>query len=375
MIKAMTCALILWISATVSAEAYPMASKRPDVFSILRNVSQQTGVPYNVFHTFGAIESTFNPRARTGSYKGLFQLSNSEFDKYGGGKIYDPEDNARAFAGLVKNNASTFKSETGKDPNVFDLYMMHQQGTQGYLEHVANPDQPAWRSMYATGEGQQKGPGWAKKAIWGNLPSSAKRQFGSVDNVTSGDFLNAWKARVVKLGSNDDIAAGGGSPPLQGQRVSFPERNQYTNGPLPEDAGVRSIGDRSLKSPTGGDVPAILPMPSSRSATIGSPDNKGYGQIGGSGQDWPDTPSQAPQGAVVPPIPSSAPSQTSNASGGPDFPWPGTAPLNWTAGGLVPGASVPTSTPPSSPGPVGIAGGIRPAPLFSQFFSSLFGGF
>jgi hypothetical protein len=37
------------------------------------------------------IESSGNPNAITGKYKGLYQLSDSEFSRYGGrGSIFDP---------------------------------------------------------------------------------------------------------------------------------------------------------------------------------------------------------------------------------------------------------------------------------------------
>ena len=38
------------------------------------------------------IESDFDPKQRTGSYIGLFQLSRSEFRKYGSGDITSPRD-------------------------------------------------------------------------------------------------------------------------------------------------------------------------------------------------------------------------------------------------------------------------------------------
>jgi hypothetical protein len=40
------------------------------------------------------IESGFNPNQRTGSYIGLFQLSEYEFSKFGFGQIRSPRDNA-----------------------------------------------------------------------------------------------------------------------------------------------------------------------------------------------------------------------------------------------------------------------------------------
>ena len=48
--------------------------------------------------TVAKIESDFNPKQRTGSYIGLFQLSKGEFTKYGSGEITSPRDNAIAAA-------------------------------------------------------------------------------------------------------------------------------------------------------------------------------------------------------------------------------------------------------------------------------------
>jgi len=61
--------------------------------------------------------------------------------------------------------------------------------------------------MLATGEGQQKGEAWAKKAIWGNIPDSEKAKFGSVDNVTSRDFMALWKGKVEGRGATAVAAA------------------------------------------------------------------------------------------------------------------------------------------------------------------------
>ena len=42
------------------------------------------------------IESGFDPKQRTGSYIGLFQLSEYEFNKFGSGQIRDPRDDGCA---------------------------------------------------------------------------------------------------------------------------------------------------------------------------------------------------------------------------------------------------------------------------------------
>jgi hypothetical protein len=74
--------------------------------------------------------------------------------------------------------------------------LIHQQGTQGAEEHVNHPDRLAWQSMCATDEGKEKGERWCKRAIWENTLPEIKRIWKSVDNVTSGVFLNMWRNQI-----------------------------------------------------------------------------------------------------------------------------------------------------------------------------------
>lgn len=165
--------------------------------------AQATGVDEATLRTFARIESGNRPGARTGSYKGLFQLSDSEFAKNGGGDIYNADDNALAAAKKLKNEAAEFEAKHGRAPSALDLYLVHQQGVAGYDAHMARPDASAWQNMASTGEGRQKGARWAKQAIWGNIPDDMKRQFGSVDNVTSADFIDVWRQKMARLGGGD----------------------------------------------------------------------------------------------------------------------------------------------------------------------------
>jgi hypothetical protein len=161
----------------------------------------KAGVDIGTLRTFAKIESGGDPGNVTGSYKGLFQLSNEEFRKYGGsGDILDPAANAEAAAQKLKVESQQLEKQHGRPPTVAELYMVHQQGTAGSAAHWKNPDKPAWENMLSTGEGRQKGEGWAKQAIWGNIPNDAKRRFGTVDNVTSRDFVNLWEGKVAALG-------------------------------------------------------------------------------------------------------------------------------------------------------------------------------
>lgn len=159
--------------------------------------SARYGVPYSVLNSIMQVESSGNPTARTGSYGGLFMLSDSEFRRMGGeGDILDPRANAMAGAALLASHINAFRNRFGSEPSLNDLYMIHQQGWGGYLAHRANPDRPAWENMASTAEGRARGNDWARRAIAGNIP----RQFlqgRDPDSITSGEFLSIWQQRLA----------------------------------------------------------------------------------------------------------------------------------------------------------------------------------
>ncbi|MBK9156748.1 MAG: hypothetical protein IPM11_01230 [Micropruina sp.] len=169
----------------------------PDVNSAIDKAAAANGLDAGMLRRFAQIESSGNPGAVTGSYKGLFQMSDAEFAKHGGGNIYSADDNANAAARKIRDEAASFKRRFGRDATATDLYMQHQQGVAGYAAHLANPNAPAWENMLGTAEGREKGGAWAKAAIWGNIPADVKAQFpGGVETVTSAAFVNVWRRKV-----------------------------------------------------------------------------------------------------------------------------------------------------------------------------------
>ena len=103
----------------------------------IKRASDAFGLDFSFMKAVAKIESGFNPKQRTGSYIGLFQLSKYEFKRYGSGNITDPRDNAIAGAYKFATEALLFEFGTGKKPTFSDLYLIHQQGWQGAAEHVA----------------------------------------------------------------------------------------------------------------------------------------------------------------------------------------------------------------------------------------------
>ena len=157
-------------------------------------------VDVRMMKVFAEIESGYNPKATTGKYKCLFQLSDWEFAKYWHGDIYDIRDCSIAAARKVATEAAEFEKDVGRKATAAELYCIHQQGYQGCAFHYDAPQQLAWKNMYLTGEGQQKGQAWARKAIWGNVPSDIKNTIkGGLEALTSGQFIALWTERVERF--------------------------------------------------------------------------------------------------------------------------------------------------------------------------------
>ena len=162
----------------------------------IKRASDAFGLDFNFMKAIARIESDFDPKQRTGSYFGLFQLSKDEFAKYGSGDILNARDNAVAAAYKFATAAILFELNTHKKATFSDLYVIHQQGTQGAEEHVNHPERIAWKSMCATEEGKEKDDKWCKRAIWENTLPEIKRVWKSVDNLTSGAFVQMWRDQV-----------------------------------------------------------------------------------------------------------------------------------------------------------------------------------
>ena len=165
----------------------------------IKRVADAFGMDFNFMKAVAKIESDFNPKQRTGSYIGLFQLSNAEFQQYGSGDILDSRDNAVAAAYKFLTEDILFEITTHKRPSLNDIYLIHQQGWQGAAEHVSHSDRLAWKSMCATDEGRAKGEQWCKRAIWGNTLPAIKHIWKTVNNFTSGAFVGMWQQRVSQF--------------------------------------------------------------------------------------------------------------------------------------------------------------------------------
>lgn len=169
------------------------------ISEILAQAARDTGVSLRLLRAICFIESSGNPRTVTGQYKGLFQINSTQFHQFGGkGSILDPMQNAQAGARLLKQRRLDIERRLGRTVTDSELYLAHQQGVSGAISHLSDRERLAWKSMHSTIEGKRRGAAWARRAIWGNLPTQAKSKFGSVENLTSGDFVDWWIARFER---------------------------------------------------------------------------------------------------------------------------------------------------------------------------------
>lgn len=190
------------------------------------------------------IESGGNPSNQTGSYTGLLQMGPQERAQYGG-------DGLDSGLRLLKDRADQFEQKFGRPPSPTEFYLTHQQGLGGIAAHMGAPDAPAWQNMAATAEGRQKGAGWAKQAIWGNVPSDLRAQYpGGVDALTSQQFMDLWRGKVERGAAQapQGVAAGPAQPaqksvppPLSanavGQAQAAPQPYFAPSQPSPGAAG------------------------------------------------------------------------------------------------------------------------------------------
>ena len=204
-----------YLGGLFEARFYQPHSTTDDPRDEIREAASLYGLELAMMMSIAKVESDFNPRVRTGSYKGLFQLSDYEFKKYGDGSIRDARDNARAAAHMFLVQAEKFRWALGHYPDYAERYMVHQQGIQGAIEHYTHPERVAWQSMCATDEGLLKGEQWCRKCIWGNLLPQWKQTFGNVEKISSEDFVSLWTGRIDHLANRFSVAEVGVSKSLR----------------------------------------------------------------------------------------------------------------------------------------------------------------
>jgi hypothetical protein len=152
-------------------------------------------VDIQTMKAFAKIESGYNPKAKTGSYKCLFQLSNWEFAKYWQGDIYDIRDCSIAAARKFATEAAQFELDVGLKATAAELYCIHQQGYQRCAFHYAAPQRLAWKTCTLTTAGSGEGRGAPGHV--GDVPSDFKTKIkGGLAALTTGSVHRAMDRGV-----------------------------------------------------------------------------------------------------------------------------------------------------------------------------------
>jgi hypothetical protein len=202
------------------------SGKIPD---LIAQAAQRYGQDPAALVRTAQIESSLNPNAKnpSSSAGGLFQFINSTAKQYGLTNKFDPAASADAGARLMRDNADKLRSVLGRDPQPWELYLAHQQGSAGAAKILSNPNANAASLVGAASVRLNGGsPGmtaqqfagiWRKK--FGDLPSSSQNATGLLAAASGAtpDYARADAQRVATGGTLGGGATAAGSIP---RRVS-----------------------------------------------------------------------------------------------------------------------------------------------------------
>jgi hypothetical protein len=142
-----------------------------------------------------AQESNFNPdqTISTSSARGLFQLLNADRKRYGSDSSLDGQ--IRAGLAKTKENITAARRALGRDPDPFELYVVHYQGIGAGPAILKNPDGDFRATLNATG-----GKGHAARVMKAN-PWLVR------DNIqTNQDFIDWVRKRLSKKAADLGMA-------------------------------------------------------------------------------------------------------------------------------------------------------------------------
>jgi len=103
-----------WNSKYKQAQTGINSPKNAAIKELIQKYASKYGVPFDFATTVAYIESGFNPKSGNSAYKGVYALSQKEFDKYvRGGDIFNADNNINAGLQCLRNNIKEFKKYLG----------------------------------------------------------------------------------------------------------------------------------------------------------------------------------------------------------------------------------------------------------------------
>lgn len=159
-------------------------TKQP-IANKIASMAEQEGLGQYTSHLMLLVaqESNFNPNTTisTSSARGLFQLLDGDRKRYGSDSSLDGQ--IRAGLAKTKENIAAARRALGRDPDPFELYVVHYQGIGAGPEILKNPDADFRATLNATG-----GKGHANRVIRANSWLS--------DIKTNQDFIDWVRQRL-----------------------------------------------------------------------------------------------------------------------------------------------------------------------------------
>ena len=178
--------------------------------SAFSDIEDKYGLPSGYLDQTAEIESNHNPRSfnELSKAKGMFQFIPGTAREYGLKNPYDPIASADAAARYAVKNQSALRDALGRDPSAGELYLAHQQGTDGAVRLLNNPNTPAGRLVNPR-----------------NISAN-----GGNPNAPASQFANKWTSRYTDVDS------------MHGKLMAFAGKDETPGG---EDVWDKQFGGES----------------------------------------------------------------------------------------------------------------------------------
>ena len=165
----------------------------------IKRASDAFGLDFNFMKAVAKIESGFNPNQRTGSYIGLFQLSEYEFSKFGFGQILQPPRQCRC--GRLQGHYRRHPVRVDHAPEAgLERSLPDPSAGLGRRRRAHQPARSHRLEIHVRHERRQgEGREVVQTRDLGNTLPALKKAWKSVDKVTSEAFVGMWRARVAEF--------------------------------------------------------------------------------------------------------------------------------------------------------------------------------
>lgn len=117
------------------------------LFAKAGSATSSLGIGSDYYSRLANVESSYNPSVvNSAGYSGLYQFGKSTWGDVSSlpySSALDPSAATNAVVKLTTNNFSALFGALGRSPTEGELYLAHQQGAQGAINLLSNPDASA----------------------------------------------------------------------------------------------------------------------------------------------------------------------------------------------------------------------------------------